>query len=104
MQSHSLGKCDVTIGKIQSYFEVNFCRFNIDRFFQSARWSWIVVGVKIGQKQGVDKSRFPQTGLPHHHQCEFETTFDRLSVNLGKIRKKINFEYVFPNVSITYTY
>lgn len=48
--------------------------------FDGARYD--AFRIQIGQKQAVDQCGFAQTRFAHHHQCKFESFFDRFSMHL----------------------
>ncbi len=41
-----------------------------------------LTGIKVGEKEGINQSRFSQSGFPDDHQSELETLLHRFSMNL----------------------
>ena len=57
------------IGNTQFTYTLMFCEEKL-------------TGIKVGEKEGINQSRFSQSGFSDDHQSELETLLHRFSMNL----------------------
>lgn len=60
----------------------HFGLFHLHGLLDALGRSRIILGVQVGQEQGVDERRFPETRLTDNHERELEASLHRLAVDL----------------------